>query len=53
MTNEEQQQQSSADAHKQNIQSYESDVPLVGSIRACPDCPYCGNKSFNWRSNGK
>ena len=48
-----QQQHRSNDVLKQNIQSYERDVPLVESICACPDCPYCGNQTFKWHPNRK
>ena len=50
---EDQHQPSSGDVLKQNIQSYDRDVPLVETVCACPDCPYCGNKPFKWHPNRK
>lgn len=47
------QNQDAGDVLKQNIQSYERDVPLVETICACPDCPYCGNTPFMAHPNRK
>lgn len=47
----EQDQSVSGEVLKQSIQSYERDVPLVETICACPDCPYCGNTPFMWHPN--
>lgn len=49
----EDQHQSAGEVLKQNIQSYERDVPLVETICACPDCPYCGNTPFMAHPNRK